>query len=128
MKPFYHLDNLGTVMDSLLTCNIKRACVEEFTPADKLTYAWTIPEYPVLTNEQFRVGYLNKAIYSIVQHCNTLVNIEVCGLPDKAEKHTTFKYADLPLRYTVERVEIPVEGKQWVGYYFVLDVLVRGLQ
>lgn len=133
MKPFYHLDNLGTSMDQMLTCNIRPTDRDEFTPADKLTFAFTIDELSALelTPEIFQATYLAKALRELVDHCNHLVNIMVAPLPSYEKKggdvQVTFKYEDLPLRYTVERMDIDTTGEPWRGFYIVFDVLVKGL-
>ena len=132
MKPFYHLDNLGTVMYQMLTCNIKYCDLDEFEPTDKLSLAFTIDEVLAMdvTPEIFQAVYVNKALRQMVTRCNKLENISVCPLPSYEKKggdvQVTFKHEDLPLRYTVERMDIDTEGETWRGFYFVFDVLVKG--
>ena len=131
MKPFYHLDNLGTAMDQMLTCNIRHCNLDEFEPADKLSLAFTVDEAEAfdLTHEIFLRTYVAKALREMVTQCNKLENIKACPLPSYWKKggdvQVTFKYEDLPLRYTVERRDIDARGEPWRGFYFVFDVLVK---
>ena len=68
MKPFYHLDNLGTAMDQMLTCNIRHCNLDEFEPADKLSLAFTVDEAEAfdLTHEIFLRTYVAKALREMV--------------------------------------------------------------
>jgi hypothetical protein len=133
MKPFYHLANLGIAMDQMLTCNIRRDPLDAFEPADKLSLAFTIDEVAAMdvTAEIFQATYVRDSLRQMVTQCNKLENISVCALPSYEKKNgdvqVTFKYEDLPLRYTVERMDIDIKGESWRGFYIVFDVLVKGL-